>query len=187
MSGATAPELQRIVNKCIAKDREERYQTAKDLAIDIRGAKRDSESHPSGVAACRFSGGDPVRVTEDALMDHNPLWSPEGKHLFFISNRGGGPDIYRVPIHASGAPSGPPERLTTGLGVHTMSLSRAGTRLAYSVWESGFRRRTDPPRPPLRSRSLPSARLCLGCRAIFLHANGTRKRHLGHGAGVTRH
>lgn len=51
VSGATAPELQRIVNKCLAKDREERYQTAKDLVIDLRGVKRDSESQPSGVAA----------------------------------------------------------------------------------------------------------------------------------------
>ncbi|HEX8140833.1 MAG TPA: protein kinase [Pyrinomonadaceae bacterium] len=40
----TAPlELQRIVAKALAKDKEERYQTIKDLLIDLRGLKRDLE------------------------------------------------------------------------------------------------------------------------------------------------
>src|SRR5215210_6499919 len=40
----TAPaELQRIVTKALAKDKEERYQTVKDLLIDLRGLKRDLE------------------------------------------------------------------------------------------------------------------------------------------------
>jgi len=36
-------ELERIVTKCLAKDREERYQTAKDLLIDLRNFKRRME------------------------------------------------------------------------------------------------------------------------------------------------
>src|SRR5438132_1540550 len=38
------PELQRIVRKCLAKDPDERYQSAKDLAIDLRGLKREIDS-----------------------------------------------------------------------------------------------------------------------------------------------
>lgn len=37
------PELERIVNKGLTKDREERYQTAKDLLIDLRGLRRRLE------------------------------------------------------------------------------------------------------------------------------------------------
>jgi len=37
------PELERIVTKALAKDREERYQTAKDLLIDLRTLKRKLE------------------------------------------------------------------------------------------------------------------------------------------------
>src|SRR6266508_3049522 len=36
----TPPELQRIVSKALTKDREERYQTAKDLLIDLKKLKQ---------------------------------------------------------------------------------------------------------------------------------------------------
>ena len=36
-------ELERIVEKSLAKDREERYQTAKDLMIDLRSLKQRLE------------------------------------------------------------------------------------------------------------------------------------------------
>jgi serine/threonine-protein kinase len=36
-------ELQRIVNKALRKDREERYQTAKDLLLDLKSLKRELE------------------------------------------------------------------------------------------------------------------------------------------------
>ncbi|HEX8773554.1 MAG TPA: protein kinase [Pyrinomonadaceae bacterium] len=37
------PELQRIVTKALSKDKEERYQTIKDMLIDLRGLKKDLE------------------------------------------------------------------------------------------------------------------------------------------------
>lgn len=40
------PEMQRIVRKCLAKDPDERYQSAKDLAIDLRAAVREMGSAP---------------------------------------------------------------------------------------------------------------------------------------------
>jgi eukaryotic-like serine/threonine-protein kinase len=39
--GAVPPELERIVRKALRKDREERYQLAKELAIDLRSLRRD--------------------------------------------------------------------------------------------------------------------------------------------------
>src|SRR4029453_4557221 len=39
-ANAVPTELERIVNKALRKDREERYQTAKDLLIDLRMLKR---------------------------------------------------------------------------------------------------------------------------------------------------
>jgi eukaryotic-like serine/threonine-protein kinase len=42
-SNEVPAELERIVGKALAKDREERYQTAKDLLIDLRNLKRRVE------------------------------------------------------------------------------------------------------------------------------------------------
>ena len=37
-------ELERIIRKCLEKDRQRRYQTARDLLIDLKNLKRDSDS-----------------------------------------------------------------------------------------------------------------------------------------------
>src|SRR2546425_13040938 len=36
-------ELQRIVRRCLAKDADERYQSIKEVAIELRGLRRDLE------------------------------------------------------------------------------------------------------------------------------------------------
>jgi eukaryotic-like serine/threonine-protein kinase len=41
-------ELSRIVNKALRKDREERYQTIKDLLVDLKSLKRDLETTITG-------------------------------------------------------------------------------------------------------------------------------------------
>ncbi|HSF18639.1 MAG TPA: protein kinase [Vicinamibacteria bacterium] len=46
-----AEELQHVMNRCLAKDPEERYQTTKDLLADIRRIKRDAESGVRRVVA----------------------------------------------------------------------------------------------------------------------------------------
>ncbi len=53
-------ELERIVTKALTKNREERYQTAKDMLIDLRNLKRklevDAEIERTGASASRISG-----------------------------------------------------------------------------------------------------------------------------------
>ena len=57
--------------------------------------------------------GAPVPVTSDAAVDWNPVWSPSGGHLWFISDRGGTMNIWRVPIdERTGRTLGPPEPST---------------------------------------------------------------------------
>ena len=88
---------------------------------------------PSSLWTVSAEGGDPVRVTEDVYLNHSPVWAPDERHVLFVSNRGGSRDIYRIPLDASGARTGEPERLTTGLNVHSLSLSEDGKTLSYSV------------------------------------------------------
>ena len=45
------PDLDRVVRKCMEKDRERRYQTVRDLLIDLRNLQRDSDSGTSPATA----------------------------------------------------------------------------------------------------------------------------------------
>lgn len=42
-------ELQRIIRKCLEKDREQRYQSARDLTIDLQSIRRQVESAPAAL------------------------------------------------------------------------------------------------------------------------------------------
>ena len=54
-----------------------------------------------------------VRVTNDPALDWNPVWSPDGKFLYFGSNRDGTMNLWRIPIDEdSGKPRGAPEPLS---------------------------------------------------------------------------
>ena len=91
------------------------------------GGQRDIYTIPA-------TGGDPVPVTNDPAVDWSPLWSPDGNHLYFGSERAGSMNIWRVPIdEVTGETLGNPEQLTSGgLGDQgIMTISADGTRLAY--------------------------------------------------------
>jgi serine/threonine protein kinase/Tol biopolymer transport system component len=79
-------------------------------------------------------GTDAMRVTNDADLDWNPVWSPDGTYLYFCSDRGGTTNIWRTPMNPkSGRATGPPQAVTTG-GVgsrHHFSISKDGKHLAY--------------------------------------------------------
>ena len=44
------------------------------------------------------------RVTTHPGTDQHPLWTVDGAHLVFESNRGGGPELFRTPADGSGTP-----------------------------------------------------------------------------------
>ncbi len=89
---------------------------------------------PSSVWVIPASGGSPVRVTGDENLNTSPAWLPGRRSLLFVSDEGGGRDLYEVAIGRNGRPGGSPVRLTTGLNASHVSVSRDGKRLAYSVF-----------------------------------------------------
>jgi Tol biopolymer transport system component len=83
-------------------------------------------------------GGTPVSVTDDAFVDWSPVWSRDGKHLYFSSDRTGTMNLWRVAIdEESGRVSGAPEPITmpAAWSGH-YSFSADGRQLAFQVVDS---------------------------------------------------
>ena len=79
-------------------------------------------------------GGTPQAVTTGPATDWNPVWAPDGRYLYFASDRGGPMNQWRVPIDQdSGKPLGPPQPITTPTSyIAHLSISADGKRFAYS-------------------------------------------------------
>lgn len=76
-----------------------------------------------------------VRVTSDAAVDWNPVWSHDGQYLYFGSDRNGAMNLWRVRIdEESGKTRGEPEPVTTPsrFSAH-YSMSRDGKRMAFAT------------------------------------------------------
>jgi len=86
---------------------------------------------PSWVQLVDTRSGVRTTVTDSVARNTSPAWSPDGKWIYFVSNRDGPSDIYRIPAGARR----PIERLTVGLGAQSISLSADGRRLAYNVYQ----------------------------------------------------
>ncbi len=89
----------------------------------------------------RPDGTNPRRLTDANSFDNKPVWTPDGKRILFVSDRGGSSDIWWIPIDENGGANGPAKALTTGVGVGAIALSADGTKLAYektvqssSIW-----------------------------------------------------
>lgn len=80
-----------------------------------------------------LSDGSSWWITNDAVQDLNPVWSPSGRFIYFSSYRGGGINIWRVALPGGGAP----QQLTIGAGqdVET-AISRDGKRLAFAIHQT---------------------------------------------------
>jgi eukaryotic-like serine/threonine-protein kinase len=88
-------------------------------------------------------GGTPWQLTSDRHVDWCPQWSPDGTFLYFVSNRGGSMNLWRLPMNPdTGRPAGEPQAMTTpagyvgrvrlsGNGEHLVFESRSGTSNIY--------------------------------------------------------
>ncbi len=91
-----------------------------------KSTNRDIWTIPAG-------GGAPTQVTNDKHLDWNPVWSPDGKYLYFASDRTGTMNLWRVAIdEQTGKTLGQLEQVgTPSTYSQHFSFSRDGRSLAY--------------------------------------------------------
>jgi Tol biopolymer transport system component len=82
----------------------------------------------------------PVHLTNDKPLDWAPVWAPDGRSLYFGSDRGGTTDLYRIGIdETTGRATSAPERIAVPAGAAgPFSLSRDGSRIAFEVDSSNY-------------------------------------------------
>ncbi len=69
-----------------------------------------------GISTVPASGGDPVNIIP-LVTNGDPLWSPDGKYLYFSGVLGGSFNLWRVPMEEeSGRSIGEPKPVTSGAG-----------------------------------------------------------------------
>ena len=86
------------------------------------------------------AGGEPVAVTRDEATDWSPEWSPDGRWLYFSSDRGGSVNLWRTAIAIEdGAPSGEPQPVTGSVrGLGYARFSADGSRAAVMAHERTY-------------------------------------------------
>lgn len=83
-------------------------------------------------------GGEAIALADHAAVDWNPVWSPDGRSLYFLSERGGNMNVWRVPMdEADGRALGPAEPITVS-AVPLMGLDIASMtgRIVFSTISS---------------------------------------------------
>ena len=73
------------------------------------------------------TGQEPKRLAASSSIDTEPVFTPDGQAIYFVSDRGGSPQIYKIPVSGGNA-----ERVTfNGSYNISPSLSPDGRWLAY--------------------------------------------------------
>lgn len=90
------------------------------------------------IATISRHGGEPVVITKGAATNWNPVWSPDGRFLYFVSDRAGNMNFWRVAIdEESGEALSEPEAVVTPSKFSRhLGFSRDGKRMIYVQTEN---------------------------------------------------
>ena len=95
---------------------------------------RRQDKSGADVAIAEPGAGSLVRLTADNMLDIDPAWSPDGRRIYLASNRGGGLNLWRIPVGADGRADGPAEQVTTGAGDDVEpAIAPDGRRVVFAV------------------------------------------------------
>jgi Tol biopolymer transport system component len=73
-------------------------------------------------------------LTDGRFHDLNPVWSRSGKYIYFSSDRGGGLNVWRIGVAATGEATSAPQQVSMGSGQDVqLAMSPSGKQLAFSI------------------------------------------------------
>jgi len=82
-----------------------------------RLAFRRAEKTISDIGILDVASQKVTLVTQDNILDMNPVWAPDDRSIYFSSaGGGGGINIWQIGVTESGERTGGPQQLTTGAG-----------------------------------------------------------------------
>jgi eukaryotic-like serine/threonine-protein kinase len=138
------PELQRIVRRCLAKDPEERYQTIKDVAIELKEVRREMDD--GGRQAPRTTAAPDSSPSSSSSAVPRATWLTRRKVAATVVVLALASAGLAYILSSAGQPQPPARfqtmkmtRVTTEGNVESAAVSPDGKYVAYSLEESGKR------------------------------------------------
>ncbi|MGD2218347.1 MAG: S9 family peptidase, partial [Gemmatimonadales bacterium] len=137
--GLAAPDSARpqgagrfTVEDLIAMDRIGSPQVGPDgdwVAFTVSELDREANRRRTDIWLVRTDGSGLRRLTTDPAGDFNPLWSPDGRSIWFLSTRSGSSQVWRKPMAGGAA-----EQITDlPLGVGNLVLAPDGRHVAFTM------------------------------------------------------
>jgi len=120
------------VHDLIAMDRIGSPQVSPDgdwVAFTVSELDREANRRRTDIWLVRTDGSGLRRLTTDPATDFNPVWSPDGRSIWFLSTRSGSTQVWRKPM-AGGAG----EQMTDlPLGLGNLIMAPDGRHVAFSI------------------------------------------------------
>jgi dipeptidyl aminopeptidase/acylaminoacyl peptidase len=120
------------VHDMLAMDRIADPQISPDgklVAFSVSVTDLDANRRRSDIHVAALDGSTVRTLATHPANDGQPRWSPDGKHLYFVSSRSGSPQVWKTPVDGGEA-----EQVTKlPLGVDALRVSPDGKFLVFSL------------------------------------------------------
>lgn len=120
------------IQDMLAMDRISDWQVSPDgtrVVFTVSVTDLKANRRRSDIFVAKIDGSGVRQLTTDPANDGQPRWNPDGKSLYFISNRSGSPQVWQMPV--DGGPAKPVTKLP--LGVNALKVAPNGRYLVLSM------------------------------------------------------
>jgi len=75
----------------------------KTVAFTVQTVDLDQNTKPKQIYVVAINGGFPRQITRDGTDNERPRWSPDSRQIYFVSNRDGSSQVWRMDADGGGA------------------------------------------------------------------------------------